>query len=388
MNKITKIPKNRNEFNFEFNKTPYIKRLNQFEKNLNNLNIQFNTLYKNAGLSKNAKHIEFYTTKDNKQHFIFEPEIYNNIINEIKEIGNFVKNELEEQKLFLSNKLYSKLIDLNEKNENYVFNKLMEQQDILCLIHQLMDDMNHLINSYNYVKQKINQMNIDKISMKKEINLENKKTNILKNNICYYKERTRDLTLKIEQINKEIEENEKNNINSIKKNKNIFFNYKNTHFKNNKKRTFYNSNQYAITTTNTNSDFFTSSYEQMTKTLRNFNNKTFFITNKQKNTDFLLNNFNNVSEKEQSLRKKRQKLNNLISYYIEKTKIKFNKINENYYKLYKSEKSVLFDYTEEKAFRNLFMEKILKDPFINEIYDKHQIKTIMNTIKVINNNNY
>ena len=34
------------------------------------------------------------------------------------------------------------------------------------------------------------------------------------------------------------------------------------------------------------------------------------------------------------------------------------------------------------------MEKILKDPFINEIYDKHQIKTIMNTIKVINNNNY
>jgi hypothetical protein len=102
----------------------------------------------------------------------------------------------------------------------------------------------------------------------------------------------------------------------------------------------------------------------------------------------LLNNFNNVSEKEQSLRKKRQKLNNLINYYIEKTKIKFNKINENYYKLYKSEKSVLFDYTEEKAFRNLFMEKILKDPFINEIYDKHQIKTIMNTIKVINNNNY
>ena len=389
MNKIIKIPKNRNEFDFEFNKTPYIKRLNQIEKNLNNLNIQFNTLYKNAGLSKNAKHIEFYTTKDNKQHFIFEPEIYNNIINEIREIGNFVKNELEEQKLFLSNKLYSKLIDLNEKNENYVFNKLMEQQDILCLIHQLMDDMNHLINSYNFVKQKINQMNIDKISMKKEIYLENKKTNILKNNICYYKERTRDLILKIEQINKEIEENEKNNINSNKKNKNIFFNYKNTHFKNhNKKKSFYNSNQYVITTTNTNSDFFTSSYEQMTKTLRNFNNKTFFITNKQKNTNFLLNNFNNVSEKEQSLRKKRQKLNNLISYYIEKTKIKFNKINENYYKLYKSEKSVLFDYTEEKAFRNLFMEKILKDPFINEIYDKHQIKTIMNTIKVINNNNY
>jgi hypothetical protein len=210
MNKIIKIPKNRNEFDFEFNKTPYIKRLNQIEKNLNNLNIQFNTLYKNAGLSKNAKHIEFYTTKDNKQHFIFEPEIYNNIINEIREIGNFVKNELEEQKLFLSNKLYSKLIDLNEKNENYVFNKLMEQQDILCLIHQLMDDMNHLINSYNFVKQKINQMNIDKISMKKEIYLENKKTNILKNNICYYKERTRDLILKIEQINKEIEENEKN----------------------------------------------------------------------------------------------------------------------------------------------------------------------------------
>ena len=382
MNKIIKIPKNRNEFDFEFNKTPYIKRLNQIEKNLNNLNIQFNTLYKNAGLSKNAKHIEFYTTKDNKQHFIFEPEIYNNIINEIREIGNFVKNELEEQKLFLSNKLNSKLIDLNEKNENYVFNKLMEQQDILCLIHQLIDDMNHLINSYNYIKHKINQMNMENISMKKEIYLENKRTKLLKKNISHYKEKIRYLTLKIDDINNEIEEKEKNN------NKNIFFNYNKTFHKNNKKKTLYNSNQYVMTTTNTNSDFFTSSYEQMTKTLRNFNNKTFFITNKQKNTNFLLNNFNNVSEKEQSLRKKRQKLNNLISYYIEKTKIKFNKINENYYKLYKSEKSVLFDYTEEKAFRNLFMEKILKDPFINEIYDKHQIKTIMNTIKVINNNNY
>ena len=388
MNKIIKIPQNRDAFNFEFNKKPYLKRLNQIEKNLNNLNIQFNTLYKNAGLSKNAKHIEYYTTKDHKQHVIFEPELYNNILNEIREIGNFVKNELDEQKMFLTNKLQSKLIDLNEKNENYVFNKLMEQQDILCLIHQLMDDMNHLINSYNFVKQKINQMNIDKISMKKEIYLENKKTNILKNNICYYKERTRDLILKIEQINKEIEENEKNNINSNKKNKNIFFNYKNTHFKNhNKKKSFYNSNQYVMTTTNTNSDFFASSYEQMTKTLRNFNNKTFFITNKTKNNDFLGNNFNNVSEKEQNMKEKKQQLNNLIHYYIEKTKIKFDKINDNYYKIYKREKSVLFNYSEEKAFRNLFVEKILKDQFINDIFEKHQIKTIMNNIKVLNINN-
>ena len=58
MNKIIIIPQNRDAFNFEFNKNPYLKRLNQIEKNLNNLNIQFNTLYKNAGLSKNAKHIE------------------------------------------------------------------------------------------------------------------------------------------------------------------------------------------------------------------------------------------------------------------------------------------------------------------------------------------
>jgi hypothetical protein len=81
MNKIIKIPQNRDAFNFEFNKKPYLKRLNQIEKNLNNLNIQFNTLYKNAGLSKNAKHIEYYTTKDHKQHVIFEPELYNNILN-------------------------------------------------------------------------------------------------------------------------------------------------------------------------------------------------------------------------------------------------------------------------------------------------------------------
>ena len=380
MNKIIKIPQNRDAFNFEFNKKPYLKRLNQIEKNLNNLNIQFNTLYKNAGLSKNAKHIEYYTTKDHKQHVIFEPELYNNILNEIREIGNFVKNELDEQKMFLTNKLQSKLIDLNEKNENYVFNKLMEQQDILCLIHQLMDDMNHLINSYNYVKHKINQMNMENISMKKEIYLENKRTKLLKKNISHYKEKIRYLTLKIDDINNEIEEKEKNN------NKNIFFNYNKTYFKNNKKKTFYNSNQYVMTTTNTNSDFFASSYEQMTKTLRNFNNKTFFITNKTKNNDFLVNN-NNISEKEQSMNQKRQQLNNLIYYYIEKTKIKFDKINDNYYKIYKRQKSLLFDYSEEKAFRNLFVEKILKDQFINEIFDKNQIKTIMNNIKVLNINN-
>ena len=380
MNKIIKIPQNRDAFNFEFNKKPYLKRLNQIEKNLNNLNIQFNTLYKNAGLSKNAKHIEYYTTKDHKQHVIFEPELYNNILNEIREIGNFVKNELDEQKMFLTNKLQSKLIDLNEKNENYVFNKLMEQQDILCLIHQLMDDMNHLINSYNYVKHKINQMNMENISMKKEIYLENKRTKLLKKNISHYKEKIRYLTLKIDDINNEIEEKEKNN------NKNIFFNYNKTFHKNNKKKTFYNSNQYVMTTTNTNSDFFASSYEQMTKTLRNFNNKTFFITNKTKNNDFLVNN-NNISEKEQSMNQKKQQLNNLIYYYIEKTKIKFNKINDNYYKIYKREKSLLFDYSEEKAFRNLFVEKILKDQFINEIFDKYQIKTIMNNIKVLNINN-
>ena len=380
MNKIIKIPQNRDAFNFEFNKKPYLKRLNQIEKNLNNLNIQFNTLYKNASLSKNAKHVKYYTTKDHKQHVIFEPELYNNILNEIREIGNFVKNELDEQKMFLTNKLQSKLIDLNEKNENYVFNKLMEQQDILCLIHQLMDDMNHLINSYNYVKHKINQMNMENISMKKEIYLENKRTKLLKKNISHYKEKIRYLTLKIDDINNEIEEKEKNN------NKNIFFNYNKTYFKNNKKKTFYNSNQYVMTTTNTNSDFFASSYEQMTKTLRNFNNKTFFITNKTKNNDFLVNN-NNISEKEQSMNQKRQQLNNLIYYYIEKTKIKFDKINDNYYKIYKRQKSLLFDYSEEKAFRNLFVEKILKDQFINDIFDKNQIKTIMNNIKVLNINN-
>ncbi len=383
MNKIIIIPQNRDAFNFEFNKNPYLKRLNQIEKNLNNLNIQFNTLYKNAGLSKNAKHIEFYTTKDNKQHCIFEPELYNNILNEIREIGNFVKYELEEQKLFLTNKLQSKLIDLNEKNENYVFNKLMEQQDILCLIHQLIDDMNHLINSYNYIKHKINQMNMENISMKKEINFENKRTKLLKKNISHYKERIRYLTLKIDDINKEIEDKEKN----VNKNKNIFFNYNKTFYKNNKKNTLYNSNQYVMTTTNTNSDFFASSYEQMTKTLRNFNNKTFFITNKTKNNDFLGNNFNNVSEKEQNMKEKKQQLNNLIHYYIEKTKIKFDKINDNYYKIYKREKSVLFNYSEEKAFRNLFVEKILKDQFINDIFEKHQIKTIMNNIKILNINN-
>ena len=383
MNKIIIIPQNRDAFNFEFNKNPYLKRLNQIEKNLNNLNIQFNTLYKNAGLSKNAKHIEFYTTKDNKQHCIFEPELYNNILNEIREIGNFVKYELEEQKLFLTNKLQSKLIDLNEKNENYVFNKLMEQQDILCLIHQLIDDMNHLINSYNYIKHKINQMNMENISMKKEINYENKRTKLLKKNISHYKERIRYLTLKIDDINKEIEDKEKN----VNKNKNIFFNYNKTFYKNNKKNTLYNSNQYVMTTTNTNSDFFASSYEQMTKTLRNFNNKTFFITNKTKNNDFLGNNFNNVSEKEQNMKEKKQQLNNLIHYYIEKTKIKFDKINDNYYKIYKREKSVLFNYSEEKAFRNLFVEKILKDQFINDIFEKHQIKTIMNNIKILNINN-
>ena len=142
-----------------------------------------------------------------------------------------------------------------------------------------------------------------------------------------------------------------------------------------------------MTTTNTNSDFFASSYEQMTKTLRNFNNKTFFITNKTKNNDFLANNFNNVSEKEQNMKEKKQQLNNLIHYYIEKTKIKFDKINDNYYKIYKREKSVLFNYSEEKAFRNLFVEKILKDQFINDIFEKHQIKTIMNNIKVLNINN-
>jgi hypothetical protein len=124
----------------------------------------------------------------------------------------------------------------------------------------------------------------------------------------------------------------------------------------------------------------------MTKTLRNFNNKTFFITNKTKNNDFLVNN-NNISEKEQNMNQKRQQLNNLIYYYIEKTKIKFDKINDNYYKIYKRQKSLLFDYSEEKAFRNLFVEKILKDQFINEIFDKNQIKTIMNNIKVLNINN-
>ena len=85
MKKKVRIPKSRYAFNFDFNKQPYLKRLNQIEKNLSDLNIQFNTLYKNAGISKNETHIEYYT-KDNKRHIIFEPEIYNNIIYEIRGI--------------------------------------------------------------------------------------------------------------------------------------------------------------------------------------------------------------------------------------------------------------------------------------------------------------
>ncbi len=325
------IPKKRQVFDIEFDNKPFKKGLNHVTKTLNNMSIQFNLLYENA-LEKGPDRIE----DDLGQiRIILEPQIYNKIMHEINDIQNFVLIELNEQKTSLNQKLNQKLKDLKEKEDKELLELLIRHQQIISSLHTLIEIMEHIINTYNYITDKINKLITVNEQIKKEIKFEEEKAKIFKHNLKYYKENIRALEMKIDLMSEKKEEKQ-----IKKKTKKSFKNFPRISYTKNlnedpKRITYYST----LTTSNNNTDYenFNNSYNLLRRTLNNFNNRTFFITKQQKK--------NNSNEKNESFKNESEKnlfiLNNYINKHIESSKIKIDNANKTYNSVFHIKKKIM-----------------------------------------------
>ena len=364
------IPKQRKVFDIKFDDKPYKKGFNQVTKTLNNMSIQFNLLYENV-LNNGPDKIE---DDLGQVRLILEPEIYNKIMNEINEIYNFVLIELNEQKSSLNQKLYLKLKDLKEKEDKELLELLIRHQQIISSLHTLIEIMEHIINTYNYITDKINKIITSSEEIKKEIKFEEEKEKIFKHNLKYYKQNIRALEMKIDLINDKKEENEiKKKIKKSYKNLPRISYSKNLN-EDPKRITYYST----LTTSNNNTDYenFNNSYNLLRRTLNNFNNRTFFITKKQKKnySNEITDNFKNESEKNLYL------LNNYINKHIESSKIKIDNANKTYNSVFhitKNNNKELKEYYNDPVYRRIFMEKIFQDENIISLINQNKLKTII-----------
>ncbi len=364
------IPKERQVFDIQFDNKPYKKGLNQVTKTLNNMSIQFNLLYENA-LNKGPDRIE---DELGQIRIILEPEIYNKIMNEIKEINNFILIEINEQKSSLNQKLNLKLKDLKEKEDKELIEILTKHKQIISSLHTLIEIMEHIINTYNYITEKMNKIITINERIKKEIKYEEEKAKIFKHNLKYYKENIRALEMKMDLMSEKKEENQiKKKIQKSYKNL-PRISYSKKINEDPKRITYYST----LSTSNNNTDYenFNNSYNLLRRTLNNFNNRTFFITRQQKK--------NNSNEKKQSFKNESEKnlflLNNYINKHIESSKIKIDNANKTYNSVFhikKKENEELREYYNDPVYRRIFMEKIFQDENIISIINQNKLKTII-----------
>ena len=362
------IPKKRQVFDIEFDNKPFKKGFNHVTKTLNNMSIQFNLLYENA-LEKGPDRIE----DDLGQiRIILEPQIYNKIMHEINDIQNFVLIELNEQKTSLNQKLNQKLKDLKEKEDKELLELLIRHQQIISSLHTLIEIMEHIINTYNYITDKINKLITVNEQIKKEIKFEEEKAKIFKHNLKYYKENIRALEMKIDLMSEKKEEKQ-----IKKKTKKSFKNFPRISYTKNinedpKRITYYST----LTTSNNNTDYenFNNSYNLLRRTLNNFNNRTFFITKQQKK--------NNSNEKNESFKNESEKnlfiLNNYINKHIESSKIKIDNANKTYNSVFhikKKDNEELREYYNDPVYRRIFMEKIFQDENIISLINQNKLRT-------------
>ena len=127
-------------------------------------------------------------------------------MHEINDIQNFVLIELNEQKTSLNQKLNQKLKDLKEKEDKELLELLIRHQQIISSLHTLIEIMEHIINTYNYITEKINKLITVNEQIKKEIKFEEEKAKIFKHNLKYYKENIRALEMKIDLMSEKKEE--------------------------------------------------------------------------------------------------------------------------------------------------------------------------------------
>ena len=360
------IPKKRTAFDMKFEHYPYQKGLNQVTKTLNNMSIQFNTLYQNA-VSTGPDKIE---DELGQIRNIFNPEIYNKILNEIKDIQKFVLSELDEQKISLNAKLILKLQDLKEKNDKELLEKLTKHKSILSSLYNLIEVMEHILKTYDFIMKKINKTITENERIKKEIKFEEEKEKILKHNLKYYLENIRSLEMKMDLMNEKKDENLK---------KKVFKNYPQISYMN-KSQDPKRVTHYSTISSSGEYGNFNNSYNLLRRTLNSFQNKTFFITKQQKNSIFIDEKDNKVIKKQNENDKNLIKLNNIIYQHIESCKIKIDNANKNYNSIFhikKKNETQLKDYYNDPVYRRIFMDKIFNDENISNLIEKKKIKTII-----------
>ena len=360
------IPKKRTAFDMKFEHYPYQKGLNQVTKTLNNMSIQFNILYQNT-VSTGPDKIE---DELGQIRNIFNPEIYNKILNEIKDIQKFVLSELDEQKISLNAKLTLKLQDLKEKNDKELLEKLTKHKSILSSLYNLIEVMEHILKTYDFIMKKINKTITENERIKKEIKFEEEKGKILKHNLKYYLENIRSLEMKMDLMNEKKDE--------IRKKK-VFKNYPQISYMNKSQDPKRNTHYSTISSSGEYGNF-NNSYNLLRRTLNSFQNKTFFITKQQKNSTFIDEKDNKVIKKQNENEKNLIKLNNIIYQHIESSKVKIDNANKNYNSIFhikKKNETELKDYYNDPVYRRIFMDKIFNDANISNLIKKKKIKTII-----------
>lgn len=368
------FPITRDYLSIEFDENRYIRNLRLCEMNLSKLNIPFNELYSKRVQSKD----EF--TKN--PQIILNPELFDSIKNHIHNIEKFVSEILNTQKMRLNYKIMNRLINCENACKEDLIAQLMKHKDILCDLHNLITEMERIVSSYYYIKDKIRNLLIDNKILRDEIKEQNDYEKKLKNNIKYYKINIRKFCGLIDEIQLH-QSSSLSNISKKMPNKNVLL-----------KKTFClqtEPNTMASFNINRTSNSFHNTSEKMKKTVNIFSHRTTyynketkklfgtlhhrpFITNRT-TTDTSSFSQKSAGEQNQMYKKIIQYMNVAKQKFIDNNKmfsdIYKNKIDNELF-LTRNTRKIIND----EGYRRVFIDKIVNDVDIIKLCEKKIYPTV------------
>lgn len=390
-NEVLSLPSTRDDLTITFRTNRYLNTLKACERNLSKLNIPFDELYSTNYSSHSI---------NNSLNIIINPVLFQTIKNHISNIEQFVEYNLLEQKSKLSNKIINNLIKCEQETKTDLHLSLLNNKNLLCALHSITTDIEHLLKTFTTVTTKNKQLISDNAELIHCLSKENQRQITIKNNIAYYKVNIRKIKLLYDQLQLKVNSNP-STLNDVltqfdsgkyKRKRNVYHNYitqcqteqdttMSYYNTNTKSNTYYGSNvltSYGNVSRRSEEDEFRNKSERMKQTARALYKKTLLLNCEKRK----------FVEKE--TKGDKTELNgvifNKVISYIDKAKKRLTNINDAFCKIYKNER--MFDserkIVNDEGFRKLFIEMLVKDEDVQRIVDKNLIMNVTQTRKVLN----
>lgn len=349
-------------FNLELNLDWFKGRKYKVNKHVNNINVS----YDKARINTNGD----------------DEVLYNRLKDEVKDISKHKNIELKNQREKINQKTETKLKEIALIVEEYISDKLNDNQDLLLTYHDIITYMNSLLKLYNDLQLRMNAIRISNNALIKQVKDEKHENQTLIKNLFYYKasikqllgqintlqDKAKDLLSKRENktIEKEIIGNKRMDnkmiLNRINNNK-----IQTIHIStaNNKNRTLSNFH-FGTTTSSYTNEKSTQYVSNLYKTMNTFNFKKNDIFNKVLNTS-----------------NKTNKIYKIILSSMNQSEERYKKLNETSLKVFKKGLST-HQMMEEKGYRQMFIESLVNDKELNQISEGKLFPELTAFSRIIN----